>query len=121
MTFTRSPARQLTGYEVVHASREFRALKRQFTSFAVPATAAFLAWYFLYVMLATFAPGFMRVPVFGEVNVGLYLGLLQFASTFAITVGYRSWTRRFTPQAARLRARLEEGRDRTPSASEMSS
>jgi hypothetical protein len=74
MTFTRSPARQLTGYEVVPASREFRALKRQFTSFAVPATAAFLAWYFRYVLLATFAPGFMRVPVFGEVNVGLYLG-----------------------------------------------
>jgi hypothetical protein len=43
------------------------------------------------------------------VNVGLCLGLLQFASTFAITVAYRSWSRRFTPQAARLRARLEEG------------
>ena len=109
MTFTRSPARQLTGYEVVHASREFRTLKRQFSGFAFPATAAFLAWYFLYVLLATFAPGFMRAQLFGEVNVGLCLGLLQFASTFAITVGYRSWSRRFTPQAAQLRARLEEG------------
>jgi uncharacterized membrane protein (DUF485 family) len=111
MSFTRSPGRQLTAYEAVHASREFQTLKRQFNGFAVPAIGAFIAWYFLYVLLATFAPGFMRATLFGEVNVGLCLGLLQFASTFAITVGCRSWSRRrFTPQAARLRARLEEGR-----------
>lgn len=111
MSFTKSPGRQLTAYEVVHASREFQSLKRQFSGFAVPATGAFLAWYLLYVLLATFAPGVMRAQLFGEVNLGLCLGLLQFASTFAITVGHQRWSRRrFTPQAARLRARLEEGR-----------
>lgn len=111
MSFTRAPGRQLSAYEIVHASRDFQALKRQFAAFSVPAIKAFLAWYFLYVLLATFAPGFMRARVFGEVNVGLCLGLLQFVFVFAVTAGFQRWSRRrYDPQAAQLRARLEEGR-----------
>jgi uncharacterized membrane protein (DUF485 family) len=112
MTFTRPAGIRLTGYEVVHASREFQTLKRQYHGFASPAIAGFIGWYFLYVLLATFAPGAMREHLFGEWNLGLCLGLAQFASTFAIALKYRSWSnRRFAPQAARLRARLEEGQD----------
>ena len=40
---------------------------------------------------AVFAPGFMRIRVFGDVNVGLCFGVLEFASTFAIAVGYHRW------------------------------
>jgi hypothetical protein len=39
-------------------------------------------------MIAAFAPGFMRISVFGDVNVGLCFGVLQFVSTFAIAVSY---------------------------------
>ena len=48
-------------------------------------TVAFLAWYLLYVLLSTYAPDFMATEVFGNVNIGLLLGLGQFVSTFVIT------------------------------------
>ena len=43
-----------------------------------------------------------------EINVGLLLGLAQFVTTFAITMGYvRFANRRLDPPAAALRAELE--------------
>ena len=113
MSITQSGRGNASGYEVVHASREFRTLRRHLGSFAGPAIALFLGWYFLYVIIAAFAPGFMRITVAGEVNVGLCFGVLQFASTFLITVIYRRWARqRLDPQSERLRHRLETGRRR---------
>jgi uncharacterized membrane protein (DUF485 family) len=109
------PARPATrrgasGYEAVHASRDFWTIRRRAHSFIVPACVTFLSWYFLFVILAVFAPGFMRVSVFGDVNVGLCLGGTQFASTFAIAVAYRRWARRrLDPLSDRLRRRLEDG------------
>jgi uncharacterized membrane protein (DUF485 family) len=100
-----------SGYELVQASREFGTLRRRLGYFVVPVTGMFLAWYFLYVILAAFAPGFMRLHVLGEVNVGLCFGLLQFVSTFVIALGFGRWApRNFDPLAARLRQRLETGR-----------
>jgi uncharacterized membrane protein (DUF485 family) len=100
-----------SGYEAVRASRDFWTIQRRFGSFVVPACALLLAWYFLFVVVAVFAPGFMRASVFGAVNVGLCFGVLQFVSTFAIAVGYRRWAqRRLDPLTDRLRDRLERGR-----------
>ena len=77
----------------------------------MPACAFLLGWYFLFVIVAVFAPGFMRASVFGDINVGLCFGVLQFASTFAIAFGYRRWAqRRLDPLTDRLRSRLESGR-----------
>lgn len=106
------PARsRASGYEAVRASRDFWTIQRRFSSFVVPACVLLLGWYFLFVIVAVFAPGFMRVSVFGAVNVGLCFGVLQFASTFAIAVGYRRWARRrLDPLTDRLRDRLERGR-----------
>ena len=113
MSITQTGRGNASGYEVVHASREFRTLRRHLGSFAGPAIALFLGWYFLYVIIAAFAPGFMRITVAGEVNVGLCFGVLQFASTFLIAVIYRRWARqRLDPQSERLRHRLETGRRR---------
>jgi uncharacterized membrane protein (DUF485 family) len=101
----------VSGYEMVYASREFRSLRRRLGSFAVPAIAVFLSWYFLYVLMAAFAPGLMRMTVFGAVNVGLCFGALQFVSTFVITFAFRRWAlRNLDPAAQRLRHRLEAGR-----------
>jgi len=103
----------VSGYEAVHFTREFRTLRRHFGSFAVPVTVLFLIWYFLYVVVAAFAPGFMRIRVIGEVNIGLCFGVLQFASSFVITIAYRRWARRnLDPLSERLRRRLETGRGR---------
>ena len=69
---------------------------------------AFLVWYFAYVLLADYAHEFMATPVFGNINVGLLLGLGQFVTTFAITTWYVSWAnRRLVPLAEEIRADLE--------------
>ncbi len=99
-----------TSYEEVQASEEFVQLRRRFRRFVFPVTALFLAWYFLYVVLAAYAPGFMSTEVLGEINIGLILGLLQFVSTFVITMVYARWAdREFDPTADRLRAHIETG------------
>jgi uncharacterized membrane protein (DUF485 family) len=99
-----------SGYEAVRASRDFWTIKRRFGSFVGPACTLFIVWYFLFVIIAVFAPGFMRASVFGDVNVALCFGVLQFASTFAIAMSYRRWARhRLDPLADRLRHRLEGG------------
>ena len=66
------------------ASPEFQDLKRKFRGFAFPLTVAFLAWYFLYVILTAFAREWISTPVIGNINIALILGLLQFVSTFLI-------------------------------------
>ncbi len=100
-----------SGYEAVRASRDFWTIRRRFGSFILPVCGLFLFWYFLFVIIAVFAPGFMRISVFGDVNVGLCFGALQFVSTFAISLSYRRWAqRRLDPLSDRLRHRLEGGR-----------
>jgi uncharacterized membrane protein (DUF485 family) len=103
--------RHAGGYEAVWASRDFWTIKRRFGSFVGPACALFIIWYCLFVIIAVFAPGFMRISVFGDLNVGLCFAILQFASTFAIAASYRLWARRrLDPLSDRLRHRLEGGR-----------
>ena len=99
-----------TIYEQVQASPEFVDLRSRLRRFVFPMSAAFLAWYLLYVLLASYAPGFMATPVFGNINIGLLFGLLQFVSTFAITTLYvRYANKNLDPAAERLRTRIERG------------
>lgn len=87
-------------YLAVQESKEFVDLRRTFRGFVFPVTAFFLAWYFAYVLLSIFAPGFMGTKVFGDINIGLIFGLLQFVTTFAITFVYARWANRtFDPKA----------------------
>jgi uncharacterized membrane protein (DUF485 family) len=95
-------------YERMQAAPEFVELRRSFRAFAFPMTGIFLAWYFLYVLLSTFAQDFMSTKVWGNINVGLLFGLGQFASTFLITWLYvRHANRRLDPTAERIRDELE--------------
>ena len=96
-----------TSYIAVQESPEFAHLRRTFRTFVFPMTALFLVWYFLYVLLSTYAPDFMSHKVFGNVTTGLLFGLGQFVSTFAITMIYRSWAdKKFDPAAAELAERV---------------
>ena len=89
-------------------SPEFAELKRKFRRFAFPMTFAFFAWYLLYVLLSTYAADFMSTEVFGNVNLGILLGLGQFVSTFLITQLYVRYSSRTTdPIADEMRERLE--------------
>ncbi len=97
-------------YERVQRSPEFQDLRRRFRNFVFPMTGLFLAWYFLYVLLANYAYGFMNIKVFGNVTMGFVLAFGQFVSTFAITMAYVRWAnRRFDAQAEKLRHEIEEG------------
>jgi uncharacterized membrane protein (DUF485 family) len=95
-------------HERVHAGPEFRALRRRMRSFAFPMAAAFLLWYLAFVLLASYARELMATPVLGGINLGLVIGLAQFASTFALTAGYVRYAgRRLDPLAARIREQVE--------------
>ena len=95
-------------YRAAQDSPEFAELRKRFRSFAVPMTVAFLVWYLLYVLLSTYAPGFMSTQVFGNVNIGLLLGLGQFVTTFLITQLYVRHAGKSTePLADEMRDRLE--------------
>lgn len=95
-------------YAAVQSSEEFRSLRRTFRAFAFPMTAAFLVWYLSYVLLSTYAEGFMSIQVFGNLNLGILLGFSQFAMTFLITWLYiRHANRALDPISTALRTELE--------------
>jgi uncharacterized membrane protein (DUF485 family) len=97
-----------TVYEQVQASPEFADLRSRVRRFIFPMSAAFLIWYLAYVLLASYAPGFMAIKVLGNINVGLIIGLLQFVSTFVITTVYvRFANKNIDPAAERLREQIE--------------
>jgi uncharacterized membrane protein (DUF485 family) len=97
-----------TTYEEVQNSAEFADLRSRLRRFIFPMSAAFLIWYLAYVLLASYAPGFMSIKLIGNINVGLVIGLLQFVTTFVITTVYvRYANRHLDPAAERLRERIE--------------
>lgn len=93
-------------FNAIRHSAEFDELRHRFRGFVFPVSALFFVWYLTYVLLAAYARDFMSVRVVGSVNVGLVLGLLQFASTIVITLGYLRFARkRLDPQVKLIRAR----------------
>ena len=97
-----------TIYEEVQDSAEFADLRSRLRRFVFPMSAAFLIWYLAYVLLASYARDFMAIKVFGNINVGLIIGLLQFVTTFLITTLYvRYANKNLDPAAERLRKRIE--------------
>ncbi len=97
-------------YLAAQDSPEFQELRRRYRGWVLPVVAAALAWYFLYVLLAAYAPDFMARPLFGNVNVGLIMGLLQFLTTFGITALYiRFADRVLDPVSTRIRDEFEAG------------
>jgi uncharacterized membrane protein (DUF485 family) len=102
-------ANPISRFEEVERSEPFVRLKKRHRSFVFPLAVAFLLWYFAYVLLADYAHEFMSTRVFGNINVGLLLGLGQFVTTFAITTWYVSYAnRRLDPLAEEIRAGLEQ-------------
>ncbi|MBT2513121.1 DUF485 domain-containing protein [Arthrobacter sp. ISL-30] len=95
-------------FQEVQQTERFKELRKRHRSFVFPMAIAFLLWYFAYVLLADYAVGFMSIKVWGNINVGLILGLLQFVSTFGITAWYVSYSnRRLDPIALEIRGEIE--------------
>ena len=95
-------------YLAVQASPEFQELRSRLRRFVFPMSALFLLWYSAYVLLGAFAHDFMATKVWGNVNVGLLLGLGQFVTTFVITGLYvRFANNELDPRAEAIRSKLE--------------
>jgi uncharacterized membrane protein (DUF485 family) len=94
-------------YLAVQASPEFQELRSRLRRFVFPTTVFFLIWYASYVLLGAFSHDFMATKVWGNINVGLLLGLAQFLTTFLITGLYiRFANRELDPRAAAIRAEM---------------
>jgi uncharacterized membrane protein (DUF485 family) len=95
-------------YQRLSEGEDFKELRRRYRAFVIPWTVAFLVWYLLFVALSNWAPDFMSTKVVGNINLGLVLGLLQFATTFLIAWHYsRQAAARFDPLAAKIKAEFE--------------
>lgn len=103
-------------YERLHDTEDFRELRRRYRGFAIPWTVAFLSWYLLYVVMSTWAGGFMDTRLVGHINVALVFGLLQFLTTFGIAYLYSRHARReLDPIAEDLERRFTTETGRTGS------
>lgn len=101
-------AKAAVDFKEVQSTERFQELRTRHRSFVFPMAIAFLLWYFAYVLLADYAVDFMSTKVWGNINVGLIMGLLQFVTTFAITGWYVSYcNRRLDPIAAEIRHGIE--------------
>ena len=100
----RAPMDGPLDFVAIQQSPDFVRLRERIRRFVLPMTALFLGWYLCYVLLAAYARSFMSFQLFGEINVGLVLGLLQFVSTIAITIRYVRFARKeIDPEAVRIR------------------
>ena len=96
-------------YAELHDSDDFIELRSRFRNFVFPATAVFMAWYLLYVIMSNWAGDFMNTQLVGNINVALVFGLMQFASTFLIAILYgRYMGRNADPLARRLEQRYDD-------------
>jgi uncharacterized membrane protein (DUF485 family) len=87
-------------YLEVQGSAAFQEVRARYRTFTFPVVAAFLAWYLLYVVAATTAPGLMARQVTGDLNVAMVAGLAQFATTFLLTWAYARHARLRRDRAA---------------------
>lgn len=95
-------------YREVQESGDFKELKKTHRSFVFPMAVIFLIWYLIYVLFAAFLPDFMATSVWGNINIGIIFGLLQFVSTFLITWAYVHFANtKFDPKASKIRHELE--------------
>lgn len=95
-------------FKRVQESDRFNDLRNSHRRFVIPMAVIFLLWYIAYVVVAAFAPQVMSIKVLGNINLGIIWGLLQFVTTFAITMAYVSFAnRKIDPVATDIREELE--------------
>lgn len=106
-------AAQHEAYQRISSGEEFAELKKNYIGFVFPMTVAFMVWYLLFVILSNWAPDFMSTRLFGNINIALVFGLLQFVTTFGIAFLYsRFAAAKLDPLAGRLQARYDEEESR---------
>lgn len=93
-------------YAAIHEDPDFIAIKRRLRLFIFPMGILVLGWFFTYVLLSDYESAFMSQRVFGSINMGLILGVLQFISTGAVTLLYLRYVRKhIDPRVDKVRER----------------
>lgn len=106
--FPLPPRESHPDFDRIKHGKEFVALRKTFRRFVFPMSLLFFTWYMTFVLLAAYAHEFMSKKVFGEVNVGILMGLGQFASTVLITIAYVKFSNRFIdPKVEQLQAMVK--------------
>lgn len=96
-------------FAAIQAEPEFAQLRSKQRWFIFPVSLLFMAWYMSFVLLAAYAHGFMSRPVLGLINMGMVLGLLQFASTLLIMWAYCRYAKgTIDPATEQVREMAEE-------------
>ena len=75
---TKSDQDEKTMWDRVAESKEFRDLMATKKIFIIPAFIFFLIYYFLLPILVGYAPNFMSIKVWGNVNIAYLFALSQF-------------------------------------------
>ena len=97
-------------WEEVERSPEFRELTAARRRFVLPATIFFLSWYIGFILLAGYAPDFMKRSVYEGLTVGYCLALTQFVMVFALGLMYlRRSERIYDPLSDRVVERALAG------------
>src|SRR5215211_517445 len=99
-------------WEAAERSPEFRELVQKRRSFVIPALAFVFIWYFGFIVLAGYAPGFMGESIYEGFTVGYALALTQFVMTWILGAMYvRRASRKWDSLAERAAQRaIEVGR-----------
>ena len=102
-------------WKAAERSPEFQELVTTKRRFVLPATIFFLAWYTGFILLAGYAPDFMRESVYEGLTVGYCLALSQFVMVWVLTALYlRRADSVFDPLAEKaVRKALETSRAET--------
>ena len=98
-------------YEALERSEEFQRLVRAKRRWVVPATAFFLIWYSVFILLAGYAEEFMGSQfIWDGVTVGYVLALTQFLMVWILAGWYlRKANRDFDPLETGVRDLAEGG------------
>lgn len=95
-------------WERTASQPQYSQLKSRYRRFVLPIVLTTLVWYFVYVLLGTYAREFMATPVFGNINVAIILGLSQVVLSFVFATLYiRYANRRLDPLSDALRENAE--------------
>ena len=94
----------------IEESAEFRELVAARRRFVLPATIFFLSWYIGFILLAGYAPDFMKRSMYEGLTVGYCLALTQFVMVFSLGIMYlRRSERTYDPLAERVVQRALTG------------
>ena len=75
-------------WQAIEGSPEFRELVEARRKFVLPASIFFLAFFSVWLLLASLAPGLMATQLWGGMTLGFLLAVSQVLMTFVVTILY---------------------------------